>query len=125
MTDQTLAELRASREKLDAEIAAREAEARTSWNEELLDCAMRLEDWLRARKLEFTVRDRRNTEIWNIGHDALTITFARDEGEYHPGLYAISGGTLTLEWQELPEPDRFARICAACLNRPYDTDEEL
>lgn len=117
MSKVTLADLRARRDALDEEIRVAEANARADWNFALNRCEDALVNWLQAHSVEYGSRDRKNETIWDIGHGALTVTFVTDDGQYGPGaLRMTSGGTLNLEWSEVPEPERLLAIVAVLLN---------
>lgn len=110
-----LTEMRAERDRLDAEIAAAEKQERENWNEALDYAVCVLGDWLREHSVEAERRERKNEVVWNVGHAALVVTFAYADGEHSPGLRMISGQTLTLDWSEVPEPARMLAIVAVLL----------
>jgi hypothetical protein len=111
----SLADLRARRDALDAEI--REAEEREveAWNTALDKCEDALVAWLRERGTEYGRDDRKNITTWDVGHGALTAEFGMDGTQWSRSLRLVSGRTLTLEWSEVPEPERFLAIVAVLL----------
>jgi hypothetical protein len=115
----TLADLRARRDALDAEIREVEARERENWNTALNACEDALTNWLNEHKIEWDARPRKNETIWDIGHGALSVTFGADEAQYSRGLWAVSGrnGTLRLAWSEVPEPERFLAVVAVLLGK--------
>lgn len=115
MDGTTLAELRARRAALDEEIRAAEKRQRDSWNNSLWDCENALTGWMREHSAEHSRGNRKNETSYDIGHGALTAVFGEDDGEHPPRLRLESGRTLTLEWSEVPEPDRFLAIVAVLL----------
>lgn len=116
MDGSTLAGLEARRAALDAEIRRVKQDERQAWNDGIDQCESALNDWLGEHAIEVTTRDRKNETIWDVGHGALTVTFGEAGTEWAPGLRLLSGGTLTLEWSEVPTPARFLAIVAALLN---------
>jgi hypothetical protein len=112
-----LDEMRAERDRLDAEIAAAENQERANWNAAMAACEDALSDWLRGHAVSQVARERKNAVIWDIGHGALTATFARDGENYGRGLSMVSGKTLTLEWSEVPKPERLISVVAVLLGR--------
>ena len=108
--------MRAERDRLDREIKTAEERACTTWNDGLNECESALVDWLRANSVESASRDRKNEHIWDIGHGALRVNFGYHEAQWGPWLQMTSGDTLTLAWKEVPTPDRFIAIVAACLS---------
>jgi hypothetical protein len=112
-----LDEMRAERDRLDAEIAAAEKKERAHWNMALDGCECALGEWLRKNSVEWQARERKNEETWDIGHGALTVTFGQDDGEHGRGLSMASGQTLTLEWSAVPEPERLISVVAVLLGR--------
>ena len=111
-----LSEMRAERDRLDAEIAAAEKQACENWNTALAACEDALVRWLKEHKIEYTRRDRKNETIWDVGHGALTANFGFAGEHYGSWMRVESGRTLTLEWSEVPEPERMLAIVAALLN---------
>jgi hypothetical protein len=111
----TLADLRARRDALDEEIRAVEEREHANWNMALDLCEDTLVAWLQQRGTEYGRNDRKNETTWDIGHGALTVTFGTDGTQWCRGLRLVSGKTLTLEWSEVPEPERFLAIVAALL----------
>jgi hypothetical protein len=111
----TLADLVARRDALEAEIAAAKKREREDWNGALWNCENALTEWLRGHSIECSRRSRKNEETWDIGHGALTVTFVEDEPGYGRGLRMVSGRTLTLEWSEVPDPERFLAIVAVLM----------
>jgi hypothetical protein len=111
-----LAEMRAERDRLDAEIAAAEKKACEDWNTALSACEDALVNWLHEHAIEYSRADRKNEVTWDAWHGALTVTFGFAEANYGFGMRMTSGGTLSLEWSEVPEPARLLDIVAALLN---------
>jgi hypothetical protein len=110
-------EMRAERDRLDAEITSAEKAARDRWNEALDAFAAALGDWLCEHKVEVQSRDRKNAVISDVGHGALEVTLVYSDEQYGPGaLRMVSGKTLTLEWSEVPELSRALAIVAVLLN---------
>ena len=110
-----LAEMRAERARLDAAIRAAEDNVRADWNLALSLCEDALVEWLRAHAVEYTRYDRKNVTSWNIRHGVLVAEFSADDGEHRPGLRVLAGESLTLEWSEVPELERFLAIVAVLL----------
>jgi hypothetical protein len=109
--------MRAERDRLDAQIREAEKLERANWNIALDACEEALGTWLRERKVEYTTRERKNTETWDVGHGALEVTFVSADEQYgQGGLRMVSGRTLTLEWSEVPEPARMLAVVAVLLN---------
>jgi hypothetical protein len=115
MDGETLADLRARREALDEEIRKVELAERDAWNSTLDACEEALGTWLGRHKIDWKTTERKNEETWDIGHGALSVTFGEDEADYRRCLRVVSGGTLTLEWEEVPEPLRFLAIVAVVM----------
>lgn len=111
----TLEEMRAERDKLNIQIREAELNAAREWNAALTTVTFALADWLATSGVEYTVSERKNEETWDIGHGALEVTFGTDGEQWARGLRAVSGKTLTLEWREVPAPERFLSIVAALL----------
>jgi hypothetical protein len=112
-----LAEMRAERDRLVAEIAAAEKQERENWNEALSVCEDGLASWLRGHGIEVTASERKNETVLDVGHGALTVAFGFAEANYGHWLRMTSGQTLTLEWSEVPAPARLLDIAAVLLNR--------
>jgi hypothetical protein len=123
---QGLAQMRAKRDRLDAQIKAAEKQRSLTWNTRLDDCAEVLGAWCLKAGVETETRSRKNEQIWDAGHGALTVHFGYSGSNYEGGLRLVSGRTLTLEWREVPEPDRFMQIVKALLGAtdPPGTQEE-
>lgn len=116
-----LTEMRAERDRLDAEIAATEKQGRENWNSALNRCEDALIEWLHGHSVEYGSHERKNATTWDVGHGALTVTFVADDGQYGPGaLRMTSGQTLTLDWSEVPEPARMLAIVAVLLGKTSD-----
>jgi hypothetical protein len=110
-----LAELRAERERLDGQIKQAEQNVRQLWNTALDACEEALGTWLLAEQIGFTSRERKNAEIWDIAGGVMEVTFATDDEHYGPGRMYAKTGALTLEWTEVPTPQRFIAIIAVLL----------
>lgn len=111
-----LAEMRAERDRLDAQIAAAEKQAREDWNTALSMCEDALVKWLKEHGIEYGRHDRKNEVTWDAGHGALAVTFGYAGENYGRSLRMTSGGTLALEWSQVPAPERMLAIVAALLN---------
>lgn len=109
--------MRAERARLDAAIAKREEVERRSWNALLDDCEDALGRWVALNHIDRDTSTRKNWIVWAIGHGALSVHFGYDDKrpDWGRGFQLVSGKTLTLEWSEVPEPDRFIAIVAALL----------
>lgn len=119
-----LGDMYEERARLDAAIRAAEKQEHESWNLALGDCQDALVAWLRYRMIEVERRVRKNEETWDIGHGALVVTFGEDGTQWARSLRMVSGKTLTLEWSEVPQPNRLVAVAAALLGMPVTLAEE-
>ena len=113
----TLADLRARRDALNEEIRAAEEREVEAWNERLDECEHALDKWIVAHKIDVDRREAWNEVTWDVGHGALTVTFGCDGTQWSRCLRLVSGKTLTSEWSEVPEPERFLAIVAVMLGK--------
>lgn len=121
----SLSEMRAERERLDKEIRAAEEQAHRDWNSKLDACESALFNWCSSTGIEFDSRDRKNEVIFTVGHGAMTVWFGYHRDEHHvpDTLRMVSGMTLSLEWTEIPDPDRFMNLVKVLLGKPVGPAE--
>jgi hypothetical protein len=114
-----LDEMRAARDRLDAEIRAAEKNTAAAWNSVLPDCEEALGGYLRVAGIMPGVRSRgrKNEVIWEVGEGELTVTFAYDDTQHGPGLSLAAGGAVRVEWKRPPDPKLLVILAAALLGR--------
>lgn len=118
MTDTTnlsIAELEAERNRLTGLI---QAAKHAGWNTALGGCENALDAWLTSRAIDGSTTARENAVIWDIGHGTLTVTFVYSSEPYGAGSLKIRSerDALTLEWSQVPAPERLLTLIAALLN---------
>jgi hypothetical protein len=112
-----LDEMRAARDRLDAEIRAAEKNTAAAWNSVLADCEKTLGGYLRVAGIVPGVRSRKNEVIWEVGDGELTVTFAYDDTQHGPGLSLAARGAVRVEWQRPPDPKLLVILAAGLLGR--------